>query len=70
MHVEIGDRNQAGTLEIADTRWNGNGTLFVTVRELYGHRCWGASKKAQDAAVRRFARGVLSRIQKRLGRAA
>lgn len=32
----IGDRSRDGLLEIVDTNWNSNGTLFVTVRELIG----------------------------------
>lgn len=35
---EIGDGTRDGLLEIADTRWDGNGTLFVTVREMIGQR--------------------------------
>lgn len=58
--LEIRDRNRAGTLEITDTRWDSNGTLFVTVRELVGDRCWDLPKHKQDAAVRRFARRALS----------
>lgn len=38
--LTIADRNRDGMLEITDTRWDGNGTLFVTVRELMGHGAW------------------------------
>lgn len=34
--AEIGDRNPSGLVEITDTRWDHNGTLHVTVRELIG----------------------------------
>ena len=30
----IGDRSEDGLLEIVDTRWDGNGTMFVSVRML------------------------------------
>lgn len=33
---EIGDRSSDGLLEITDTRWDSNGTLFVAVRETMG----------------------------------
>ena len=36
----IGDRTRDGLLEITETRWDSNGTLFVTVRELIGSGCW------------------------------
>lgn len=38
--LTIGDRSRDGLLEIADTRWDHNGTMFVTVRELIGTGCW------------------------------
>lgn len=38
--LTIGDRNPDGTLEITYTRWDSNGTLFVTVNELMGHGAW------------------------------
>lgn len=34
--VKIGDRSRDGLLEIADTNWDSNGTLRVTVREMIG----------------------------------
>lgn len=39
-NLTIGDRSKDGLLEITDTRWDSNGTLFVTVRELIGTGCW------------------------------
>lgn len=36
--LTIGDRSRDGLLEIADTSWDSNGTMFVTVRELIGGR--------------------------------
>lgn len=38
MVAEIRDTNPSGTVQITDTNWNFNGTLFVTVRELEGTR--------------------------------
>lgn len=38
--LTIGDRSRDGLLEIADTNWDSNGTLRVTVRELIGTGCW------------------------------
>ena len=38
--LTIGDRSRDGLLEIADTNWDHNGTLRVTVRELIGTGCW------------------------------
>jgi hypothetical protein len=38
--LTIGDRTRDGMLEIVDTNWNGDGILFVTVRELIGTNCW------------------------------
>lgn len=38
--LTIRDRSRDGLLEITDTRWDNNGTLFVTVRELIGTGCW------------------------------
>jgi hypothetical protein len=32
----IRDRSRDGLFEITDTSWNGNGTLYVTIRELVG----------------------------------
>lgn len=60
MPKEIHDLNRAGTLEITDTNWDSNGTLRVTVRELYGHRSWGLPKAKQERAVRDFARQAIS----------
>lgn len=34
--LTIGDRTDDGLLEIADTNWDSNGTLRVTIRELIG----------------------------------
>lgn len=34
--LEIGDYSRDGLLQIADTNWDSNGTLRVTVRELIG----------------------------------
>ena len=52
--LTIGDRSRDGLLEITDTRWNSNGTLFVTVRELVGER------SAPVARMRRLARRALA----------
>lgn len=53
----IGDRTRDGLLEIADTRWDFNGTLFVTVRELIGTGCWIGGLPV--AKMRRFARRAI-----------
>ena len=36
---DIGDYSRDGLLQITDTRWDRNGTLFVTVRETMGGNC-------------------------------
>jgi hypothetical protein len=36
----IGNTSRDGLLQITETRWDHNGTLYVTVRELIGHGCW------------------------------
>ena len=38
--LTIGDTSRDGLLEIADTNWNSNGVLNVTIREKIGHDCW------------------------------
>lgn len=38
--LTIRDRSRDGLLEITDTHWDHNGTMFVTVRELIGSGCW------------------------------
>ena len=57
--LEIGDRSRDGLLEIADTNWDYNGTLTVTVRELVGGKCWNLPADKQDRKVRDFARRAL-----------
>lgn len=58
--LQIRDTNRAGTLEVTDTNWDSNGTLRVTVRELFGDHCWDLSSAKQDRTVRDFARRALS----------
>ena len=36
--AEIGDYSRDGLSQITDTRWDGNGTLYVTVEDLMGGR--------------------------------
>lgn len=57
----IGARNRAGNLEITDTNWDSNGTLRVTVRDLYGPRAFRDKGRgdAPIAAMRRLARRAL-----------
>lgn len=38
--LTIRDRSRDGLLEITDTSWDHNGTMYVTVRELIGTGCW------------------------------
>jgi hypothetical protein len=38
--LTIGDTNRDGLLQITDTRWDSNGTMFVTIRERIGSGCW------------------------------
>lgn len=52
----IGSTNPDGTLVITDTRWDGNGSLFVTVRERIGVREIDANMKER---MRRLARSAL-----------
>lgn len=56
--LTIGDRTPDGLLEITDTRWDHNGTMFVTVRELIGTGCWRGGLPV--ARMRRLARRALS----------
>src|SRR6478735_4587946 len=55
--LTIGDRNPSGDLEIVDTAWDHNGTLRVTVRELYGR---GAGEALPIRRMRTLARRALS----------
>jgi hypothetical protein len=55
--LNIGDRSRDGLLEITDTRWDGDGTLFVTVRELIGSGCWDGGLPVER--MRRLARRAL-----------
>jgi hypothetical protein len=55
--LTIGARSRDGLLEITDTRWDGNGTLFVTVRELIGTGCWRGGLPIER--MRRLARRAL-----------
>lgn len=59
MKLTIGDRSRDGLYEIADTRWDGNGTMFVTVtvRELFGKR---ELEPRDIRAMRRLARRAIS----------
>ncbi len=60
--LTIGDRTRDGLLEITDTRWDSNGTLFVTVRELIGTGCWTGGLPI--ARMRRLARRALAHPDK------
>lgn len=60
--LNIGDRSSDGLLEITDTRWDSNGTLFVTVRELVGSGCWVGGLPL--ARMRRLARRAIAHPEK------
>lgn len=53
----IGDGTRDGLLVISDTRWDHNGTLFVTVRERIGSGCWVDGLPIRR--MRTLARGAL-----------
>jgi hypothetical protein len=55
--LEIGARSRDGFYEITDTNSEGNGTLRVTVRELYGVSMAGP---AMLQAMRRLARRAVA----------
>ncbi len=55
--LTIGHRSPDNLLEIVDTRWDYNGTMFVTVRELIGTGGWIKGFPLERA--RRLARRTL-----------
>ena len=63
--LTIHDQSRDGLLEIADTAWDHNGTLRVTVRELIGGGAisWPGGK-LPVAAMRRLARRALDHPDK------
>lgn len=60
--LTIGDRTRDGLLEITDTRWDSNGTMFVTVRELIGSGCWVGGLPIDR--MRRLARRAIAHPEK------
>jgi hypothetical protein len=56
--LKIGATTRDGLLEITDTRWDNNGTMFVTVRELIGTGCWVDGLPI--ARMRRLARRAIN----------
>jgi len=60
--LTIGDRSRDGLLEITDTRWDSNGTMFVTVRELIGTNSWIGGIPIER--MRRLARRALAHPEK------
>jgi hypothetical protein len=60
--LEIGDTTPDGLLQITDTRWDSNGTMFVTVRELVGSGCWNGGLPVER--MRRLARRAISHPDK------
>jgi len=58
----IGDRSRDDLLEITDTRWDSNGTMFVTVRELIGSGCWVGGLPIER--MRTLARAALAHPEK------
>lgn len=57
--LTIGDRSRDNLLELADTSWDHNGTLTVTVRELVGDHCHSWSKPQMIRKMRDFARRAM-----------
>lgn len=59
--AKIGSTNREGSVQIVDTRWDSNGTLFVTVRELLGGGAvsWDGGRDAYLSRMRRLARRAL-----------
>lgn len=62
MSKSIGDRSNDGLLEIADTSWDSNGTLSVTVRELIGSSCWAGGLPVRR--MRTLARSAICHPEK------
>lgn len=60
--LQIGDQSRDGLLQITDTRWNGNGTLFVTVREMIGGHAWPNGVPIEK--MRRLARRAIHHPEK------
>lgn len=56
--LTIRDRSRDGLLEITDTRWDSNGTMYVTVRELIGAGCWVGGLPVER--MRRLARRAIA----------
>ena len=60
MTLEIGDSNRNDTVRITDTRWDSNGTMFVTVREMIGgYESWAGGRRAAVRAMRATARRAI-----------
>jgi hypothetical protein len=55
--LTIGDMSRDGLLVITDTRWDHNGTMFVTVRERIGTGCWAGGLPIDR--MRRLARRAI-----------
>lgn len=65
MSLTIHDRSRDGLLEIADTNWDHNGTLRVTVRELIGDNGWANGLPLRR--MRTLARRALPHPEKTTG---
>jgi len=58
--LTIGDRSKDGLLEITDTRWDGNGTMYVTVREMIGGMDgWALPERLVISRMRTLARRAI-----------
>lgn len=58
----IGDSNRSDTARISDTRWDGNGTMLVTVREMIGgYDAWIGGRNSALPVMRRLARRALAK---------
>ena len=62
MSAQIGDANRQGTAVIVDTRWDHNGTMFVTVREnVGGFASWRGGKAVAIRTMRSLARRAIAK---------
>ena len=63
--LEIGAVNRSGLAQIVDTRWDSNGTLTVTVREMIGgFDSWIGGKARALRVMRDLARRALPEYHK------
>lgn len=59
--LTVGDYNASGLAQITDTRWDSNGSLLVTVREMIGgFDSWVGGKDHAIRIMRTLARRALT----------